>query len=89
MLNHYHEHYDHQLKSRDWQKSEICYNSSTYLKNKSRYPRWGCLKMRVRKMLVLESANTLVSTGTENASTEYVSTENLGTKVFSQDNGNT
>ena len=42
----------------------------------------GCLKMRV-----LESASTLVST--ENASTEYASTENVFTKVLDQDNAST
>ena len=34
--------------------------------------RTGCLKMRVRKMRVLDNASTLVSM--ENASTEYAST---------------
>jgi hypothetical protein len=47
----------------------------------------GTLKMRVRKMRVLESASTLVSM--ENASTEYASTQNMGTKVLSQDNAST
>jgi hypothetical protein len=45
-------------------------------------PTTGCLKMRLRKMRVLESAITFPSM-------ENASTENVGTKVFSQDNVNT